>query len=196
MSDESSSGSVVVIAGPSGSGKNSVLEGILEACGNCTRLVTATTREPREGEEHGKDYYFFSKEVFLEGVKDGTIPEHWHAPETDRYYGTYLPDLERKLRDGNVVLAHMQIEGMRYFKAHHNALTLFIVPDSIEELARRVEGRQKMNDRELQERLAEAQHEVTEHAPHYDHTIINARDKLPEAIEQALTILREEHVIQ
>jgi len=76
---------IVVIAGPSGSGKNSIMQGVLKRCDSCVRLVTATTRSPREGEKDGVDYHFISKEVFLDGIKSGEIPEFWHAQDTDRY---------------------------------------------------------------------------------------------------------------
>ncbi|MDP2650003.1 MAG: guanylate kinase [bacterium] len=184
---------VLVIAGPTGSGKNSVIDGVLGQCQKCTRLVTATTRAMREGERNGIDYYFLSKEEFLKAVKDGQIPEYWHAKETDRHYGTYLPDLEKKISEGKIVVAHMQIEGARYFKKHYNALTLFIVPDSLDELRRRVLGRQRdIPDEELEERLKIAEVEMSEHAPEYDYTIVNRRDKLNEAIDDVLDILKKE----
>ncbi len=184
-------GNVVVIAGPSGSGKNSIINGVIERCSNCVRLVTATTREPRAGEVDGVDYHFLSKGDFLAGMKDGRIPEHWYAEETDRYYGTYLPDLEQKLSEGKTVLAHMQIEGARYFKAHFNALTLFIMPHSLDVLRQRVLERQDMGAEELEERLAEAQREIQEDAPQYDMQIVNEQGKLDEAIQAAINLLRD-----
>lgn len=186
---------IVIIAGPSGSGKNSVLKGVLEKCDNCTRLVTATTRSARVGEVHGKDYYFFTKEEFLQKVEDGSIPEYWHATRTDRYYGTYIPDLDEKLAQGKIVLAQVQIEGMRFFKKEYGALSVFIQPDSLEELRRRVLHRQNMPEQELQERLLEAEKEITQDAPEYDYIIVNKRDKLEEAIDATLDILRKEQYL-
>jgi len=186
---------IVVISGPSGSGKNSVLEGILEKCDNCTRLVTATTRSRREGEEHGVDYYFLSKEEFIKGTKNGEIPEYWHAIDTDRYYGTYIPDLEKKIGEGKTVLAQLQIEGVRFFKRTYDALSIFIMPESLTELQRRVLGRQDMSEKELKERLQEAEKEIIEYSPEYDHRIVNKKDQLDSAVEDVLDILRKEQYL-
>ena len=183
---------IVVIAGPSGSGKNSVLQGVLDACPNCVRLVTAATRAPRVNEKHGVDHYFLSKEDFLKGIDEGTIPEHWHAVETDRYYGTYIPDLEKKLSERKTVIAELQIEGMKFFREKYSALSIFIVPGSMEELRRRILSRQDISATELDERLKEAEKEIKDHSPLYDYVIVNERDKLNKAINSVVDILRKE----
>jgi len=188
-------GKVVVIAGPSGSGKNSILEGVLSQFTQCERLVTATTREKRDGEVDGVDYYFFTKEQFLQEVEQGNIPEYWHAPETDRYYGTYLPDLEQKLTEGKTVIAHLQVEGLRFFRENYDALGIFIVPDSLDELRRRILHRQNMSNEELEERLKGAEKEMNDQAPEYDYVIVNKRDKLGEAISEVVDILRKEQYL-
>ncbi|MAZ67351.1 guanylate kinase [bacterium] len=188
---------IVVISGPTGSGKNSILKGILERSTDDTaRLVTATTRAQREGEEHERDHYFLSKVEFLKGIDEGTIPEHWYAPETDRYYGTYLPDLEKKLAQGKTVVAEVQIEGFRFFKKQFKALGIFIVAESYEELERRVRDRQQdISENELSERLQKARQEVDEYSKEYDYTVVNVRGKLEEAIEEVMDILRKEQYL-
>lgn len=186
---------VVVIAGPSGSGKDSVIQGVIRECPSCVRLVTATTRDPRPGEVHGKDYYFISKEEFLGRVKDGSIPEHWHAQETDRYYGTYLPDLEQKLNAGNTVISQQQIEAVRFFKAHFDALAIAIEPASREELRGRIILRHPMNEQELSERLLKATTEMQENREACAYVIINANGKLGEAVSQVIDILKKEGYI-
>ncbi|MDP2648483.1 MAG: guanylate kinase, partial [bacterium] len=90
---------VVVIAGPSGSGKNTVITRIMQGCHNCSRLVTATTRSMRPGEVDGVDYHFFTQERFDEEMSSGNIPEHRFVPALGTYYGTYLPDLEKRIKD-------------------------------------------------------------------------------------------------
>lgn len=187
---------IVVLSGPSGSGKNSVLRGVVAECSSCVRLVTATTRAPRENEVHGKDHYFLSKEAFLAGIEDGTIPEHWHATETDRYYGTYLPDLEQKLAAGHTVVTEVQVEGMRFMKKMFGALTIFITAESIDELEKRIRSRQPhIAAAELQERLAQAEKEIREYAPEYDHTLINAHGKLDDTIHQVMDIMSKEQYL-
>ncbi len=183
---------VVVIAGPSGSGKNSIMEGVLARCANCTRLVTATTRAPREGERDTHDYYFMNTDRFLAEVRSGTIPEHWHAPQTDRYYGTYLPDLERKIAAGQIVVTVLQLQGAQYFKEHFDATTIFVLPDSLDDLEQRIKARQDIAPAALQERLDIARKEVTHEASFYDYRIKNEHGKLDQAIEDVLAIMRKE----
>ena len=118
---------VVVIAGPSGSGKNSVIEELIARCAKCSRLVTATTRAPRLGEENGVDYHFLSNEGFNEALTQGDILEHRFVESLGTHYGIYKPDLEGRLAKGEIVLAHLDIVGARYLKSHYNATTIFIM---------------------------------------------------------------------
>lgn len=187
---------IVIISGPSGSGKNSVLQGVLDTCENCVRLVTATTRAIREGEQDGVDYHFLRKDQFLKGIENGDIPEHWRADETDRYYGTYMPALKERLAEGKTVLAQLQIEGLRYFKKKFGAVGIFVVADSYDELERRIRTRQPdMTDEEIEERLHTARQEVDEYSDEYDFTVVNARGKLDEAINQVIDIIRKEQYL-
>lgn len=187
---------VVVIAGPSGSGKDSVIQGVLNQFPQCTRLTTATTREPRPGEVHAQDYYFISKDEFLSRIADGSIPEHWHAPDTDRYYGTYLPDLEQKLAEGKVVITQQQIEAVRFFKKNFGALTIAIEPGSLEELRGRIVKRHDMDEREITERLEKAKLELAENKAECAYTVINADGKLNDAVDATVDILRKEGYIE
>lgn len=186
---------VVVIAGPSGSGKDSVIQGVLKKFPQCVRLTTATTREPRPGEEHEKDYYFIPKEEFIARIADGSIPEHWHAVDTDRYYGTYLPDLEKKLAAGKVVITQQQIEAVRFFKSMFNALTIAIEPGSIEELRGRITNRHAMDEHEVNERLQKAQIELAENKSECAYAVINANGKLDVAVQCVVDILQKEGYI-
>ncbi len=187
---------VLIIAGPSGSGKNSILEGLLRECNNCSRLVTATTREPRDGEEHGIDYHFITKDAFLDGIKDGKIPEYWHAKDTDRYYGTYLPDLEQKTKQGKVVIAQVQAEGIKYFKEHFNTIAIMITADSEEELVDRITARHPMNEDELKERMDLIHREIEEFTPIVDYTVRNPDGKLDDAIKEVISILKKENYVK
>jgi guanylate kinase len=183
---------VVVIAGPAGSGKDSIVQGILKRCPNATLMVTATTRAPRPGEKNGVSYHFLTNEKFLEEQKAGNILEFYHREETDTYYGTYKPDIDARIASGKVVFAVIQIVGAKYLKEHYDATTIFIMPPSIEVLERRVRGRAPMTDLEWQERLAHTQREVTEDAPFYDYRITNEDGKLDQAIDEVIEILRKE----
>lgn len=183
---------VVVIAGPAGSGKDSVIKSIVAQHPNATFAINATTRPPRPGEEHGKSYYFLSNEEFLGEVKNGNIPEHYYRPETDTYYGLYKPDLDKQIKEGKIVFFQIQIVGAKYLKAHFNAVTFFVMPTSFEELERRVRVRAAMSDIEWQERLSHTKREIEEDAQWYDYRIQNEDGKLEEAADAVVEILKKE----
>ena len=182
---------ILIIAGPSGSGKNSILEALLAQSDIFVRLVTATTREPRDGEIHTKDYYFISKDAFLEGIKSGQIPEYWHAKDTDRYYGTYLPDLTQKTKDGKIIIAQVQAEGIKYFKERFNAIAIMITAESEDELIGRINARSTMTPEELSGRMALIKKETEELNAVCDYTVRNANGKLDEAVAEVTTIVTD-----
>jgi guanylate kinase len=183
---------VVVVAGPSGSGKDSVIRGLIEKCPNATRMVTATTRARREGETDGVDYHFMTNERFREELARGNILEYYHRPETDTYYGTYKADIEARIAAGNIVLCQLQIVGAKYFKEHYGATTLFIMPPASDAFEKRIRARAPMNDVDWNERLEFTKREIAEEAPWYDYRIVNEDGKLDEAVEHVIAILKKE----
>lgn len=183
---------VVVIAGPAGSGKNSILSEILRRCPNTTRMVSAVTRAPRPGEKDGIDYHFMSNARFKEEIEKGTILEHYYRRETDTYYGTYKPDIDSRIASGKVVLCQLQIVGAQYFKEHYNATTLFIMPPSADAFEKRIRSRSPMSDVEWGERAAITAHEIKVDAPWYDYRIVNEDGKLKEAVDETIAILTKE----
>lgn len=187
---------IVVLAGPTGSGKNTILHELLKRFSNYVRLVTATTRVPREGERDGEDYIFLSVEAFKKGLADGSIPEHRFVPALGTYYGIYLPNLEKQLTTGKVVLAQVDIIGARLLKERYDATTIFIEPVSLEDFERRIRVRNPdLSEDEYKARMDIARKEVEEHAPEYDYRVVNADGKLQEAVEQVLSILKKEGYI-
>ena len=183
---------VVVIAGPAGSGKDSIVRGVLERCNNATLMVTATTRAMRPGEADGVNYHFLTNERFKEEMEKGNILEHYHRADTDTYYGTYKPDIDARIASGKVVFAVIQIVGARYLKEHYDATTIFVMPPSLEALERRVRARAPLSDIEWQERLAHTKREIEEDAPFYDYRITNEDGKLDAAIDSLVEILTKE----
>lgn len=183
---------VVAIAGPAGSGKDSIIKGVLERCPNTVFAVNATTRAPRPGEENGKNYFFFSNDEFLQKVAEGLIPEHYHRPETDTYYGLYKPALDANVAEGKVTLFQIQIVGAKYLKEHYDATTFFIMPPSLHAFEKRIRARAPMSDTEWEERKKFTEREVHEEAPFYDYRITNEDGKLDEAIDQVVEILKKE----
>lgn len=185
---------VVVIAGPSGSGKNAIISAIMERNpGKCARLVTATTRLPRPGEQDGVDYLFFSQDRFDAELAAGNIPEHRYVPALGTYYGVYIPELERHMAQGEIVFAQVDIEGARYLKERYGATTIFIMPESLEQFRGRLRARNpEWSQKEFDERMKITQEELRVHAPQYDYRVINADGALAETTEQVLEIMRKE----
>ncbi len=184
---------VVVIAGPSGSGKNAVIGAILKHGHNFVRLVTATTRAMRPGEQEGVDYYFFSQEQFDTELGAGNIPEHRFVPDLNTYYGIYLPDLEKKIQAGKTVFAQVDIEGARLLKERFNATTIFIMPESLEQFRARLRVRNpEWSQKEFDARMRITEEEMRVHAPQYDYRVINADGKLEETASEVMDIMRKE----
>lgn len=184
---------VVVIAGPSGSGKNAIMEALLTRYPKFERLVTTTTRMMRPGEADGVDYHFFTQERFDAEMAAGNIPEHRFVPALNTYYGIYKPDLDRKIRAGKTVIAAVDIEGAKYLKSAYHATTIFIMPESLEQFKGRLRVRNpEWTQREFDERMKITENELRTHAPHYDYRIINANGALSESIERVVEILHKE----
>lgn len=185
---------VVVIAGPSGSGKNAVIEKMLQRAPDlCTRLVTATTRTPRRGEEDGVDYHFLAREKFEAEMKSGNIPEHRFIPALGTYYGIYKPDLDEKIAAGKIVVAQVDIEGARYLKQAYQAATFFLMPESLEQFQGRLHVRNPdWTQQEFEERMRITEEELRTHAPEYDHRVVNADGSLDQAVDTIMEILRAE----
>lgn len=184
---------VVVLAGPSGSGKNAIINAIQEKYPHIARLVTATTRLPRPGEVDGVDYHFFSQERFDEEMANGNIPEHRFVPALGTYYGIYIPDLEEKMKSHSVVFAQVDIEGARLLKERYGATTIFIMPESLEQFRGRLRVRNpEWTEKEFEARMKITEEEVRVHAPQYDYRVINADGRLPESVESVLEILKNE----
>lgn len=193
MSTDRRQKQVAVVAGPSGGGKNSIIDEIVHRYPQCSRLVTATTRHPRPGEVDGVDYHFLTEEAFLKALAEGDIPEHRYIETLGTHYGTYLPDIRTRIAAGETVIAHLDIIGARYLKKHFNATTIFILPDSIDILANRVRARNPdMPEREIETRMAIARTEIEEHSPEYDYHVVNRNGKLADAVDEVVAILKKE----
>jgi len=185
---------VVAIAGPSGSGKNTVIKKILERYPGATRLVTATTRAPRPDEEDGVDYYFFSIDRFDSEEMQGHIVGKRFVPIFGGIlYGIYTPDLDAKVQGTNVILAPVDISGAVWLKEKYGATTIFIVPESLEEYRMRIRSRNpEMSEREFEERIKTTERELHVDASQYDYRIVNGNGLLAQTVDQVVEILQKE----
>ncbi len=185
---------VVVISGPTGSGESTITNAIVRAYpARVSRLVTATTRAPRPDEREGVDYYFFTKEEFLAKKAAGEMLETTYVQNRDTYYGTYAPDLEKKLAAGFIVIANPDAVGTRFYKERYGAVSIFVMPGSMDELISRLRKRNpEMTEEDLSRRRDNAEREVREDYPFYDYTVVNADGKLEKAVADTVSIMKKE----
>ena len=185
---------VVVIAGPTGSGETTITNEIVRRFPmRVQRLVTATTRRPRADEKNGVDYYFITEEDFMRYKKEGGILESTYILNRNTYYGTYASDLKEKLNSGKIVIVNPDIVGTRYYKKNFNAVTIFIVPESIDAVERRLRQRNpELSDADIVKRRANAETEMQNEKSFYDYTVTNADGKLKEAVDEVIAILKKE----
>lgn len=184
---------VVVIAGPTGSGETTFTNELTLAYPDFVRAVTATTRAPREGERNGVDYYFFTRDKFFEEVQAGNIPEHTYVKNRDAHYGSYLPDIEKKLAEGKTVIVNTDLHGAQYYKREYGAATIFIKPKSLDVLRERIMHRDpNISEQEINSRMVQALQEINEAEDRYDHIVFNTDGEFSETITKVIEILRRE----
>ena len=180
-------GTLIVISGFSGVGKGTMVKKLMEDYDNYSLSVSMTTRKPRDGEVHGTHYFFVSKEVFEGKISlDGFLE---YATYCGNYYGTPRDYVEEKLSEGKNVILEIEIQGaMKVKEKLPEAVLLFVMPPSMEELKRRLVGRGTETEDVIDTRLRRAMEE-SEGIERYDYIIINddlvtAVEELHEMIEQ------------
>jgi guanylate kinase len=166
-------GYLVVISAPSGGGKTTVIRRLLEHREpDFMYSVSATTRAPRPGEQHGRDYFFLSMEEFMARAGEGGFVE-W-AKVHGNYYGTPKETVDGWLRAGRFIFMDLDVQGGINVKAQYGAraILIFIEPPSIESLRDRLVGRNTDSPQAIQTRLENAAAEL-KMAKHYDHVVVN-----------------------
>ncbi len=182
-------GKIIIFAGPSGSGKDTVMQAIMKECNDMVKLTTATTRPMRAGEIEGEMYYFQTVDEFKNNIKKGLIPEHnVHA---DNYYGTYLPDLDKKMKQGKNIVGQVQLVGAKYLKKNYKALLIFLKVESWDILRSRIKDRSDLSESEIEKRRVIAEREVSEEAKFYDYIVENKQGRLDETIKKVKKIIKE-----
>ncbi|MDJ0681758.1 MAG: guanylate kinase [Xenococcaceae cyanobacterium MO_167.B52] len=152
-------GKLIVITGPSGVGKGTIVRSLLQNHPQLSLSISATTRNPRPGEADGQDYYFISKEEFLEAISNSGFLE-W-AEYAGNYYGTPRTKIEELLDAGKWVLLEIELVGARAIaEIFPDALRIFILPPSLEELEARIRKRGKDSESAINQRLIRAKTEI------------------------------------
>ena len=180
MSDLSSK--LVVVSGPSGAGKDT----ILRMDSDFSLSVSATTRAPRGDEVDGKNYYFLSTEDFLSKIENDAFIEY--AKYGSNYYGTLKSDVEQRIRNGKTVILVIEVNGAANIKRlYPGALSIFIMPPSSEVLENRLRKRQTDSEDAIIKRLDIAKTEISR-STDYDYIVIN--DDLDRAVAEAHEIIK------
>ncbi|MBD0333866.1 MAG: guanylate kinase [Cyanobacteria bacterium Co-bin13] len=178
-------GRLIVFTGPSGVGKGTLLRALLQQHPELQLSVSATTRSPRPGEVHGQHYYFVSRDEFGQMVDQGHLLE-W-AEFAGNFYGTPRQPVNSLIQAGHSVILEIELEGARQVRTSFpEALQLFILPPSLNELEQRIRQRGQDAEDSIQKRLRRAQTEI-EAAAEFDIQIVN--DDFQEALSQLEQVL-------
>lgn len=181
-------GHLVVISGPSGVGKSTVIAEVMHQRDNLVFSVSYTTRAPRAGEEDGVNYHFVDTAEFERMIRDGELLEY--TQYAGNYYGTALADIQKFASQGLDVLLDIEVEGASNVKRKaDNAVLIFVAPPSFEELSRRLHGRRTENEEVVRARLKKAQVELKQ-IPNYDYLVVN--DSVIRAASDIISILNAE----
>lgn len=182
-------GCLIVVSGPSGTGKGTVCAALLAAHPEIAYSISATTRSPREGEQDGVHYYFKTKSVFERMIAEGALLE-W-AQVYGNYYGTPLQPIRDKLAAGQDILLEIDTQGaLKVQERFPGGVFIFLLPPSIQELERRIRGRGTEDEKSLSCRLKAAQKEIGV-AQRYHYVVVN--DEVDTAVAKIAAILTAEH---
>jgi guanylate kinase len=183
-SPSNSSGRLFIISAPSGAGKSTLCRAMLDHFPDLLYSVSYTTRSPRQGEHNGVDYYFITKDNFEKGIAQHRWAE-W-AEVHGNYYGTSADYLDKKLLAGHDLLLDIDVQGVtQILKRYPEAITIFIMPPSLEDLKQRLEARGTDSPAVVAMRLDNARKEMAQ-KDMYRHIVIN--DRLPDATADMINI--------
>lgn len=182
-------GILVVVSGFSGAGKGTLMKELLRRYDNYALSVSATTRQPREGEIGGKDYFFVTREQFQQMIEDKRLVEY--AQYVNHYYGTPRAYVEQRMKEGKDVILEIEVQGaLKVKKRFPDALLIFVTPPDAQELRRRLVGRGTETIEVINARLRRAAEEASGMEA-YDYLLIN--DEIDTCVEQMHQLIQLQH---
>ena len=183
-------GILAVVSGFSGAGKGTLMKALLEKYDNYALSISATTRKPREGEVHGREYFFMTVDEFEDLIAKDQLIEH--ARYVSNYYGTPRSYVEEKMAEGKDVILEIEIQGaLKVKEKFPETLLIFVVPPSAEELKRRLIGRGTETMEVIEQRMKRATEEAEE-MDSYDYILVN--DDLDKAVEDLHNLIQSQHM--
>lgn len=184
-------GLLIVVSGPSGAGKGTICQEFMKTHDDCALSVSATTRKPREGEVNGVNYYFLSHEEFRKKIDEDGFLEH--AIFCENYYGTPKDAVLDMIESGKNVILEIEVQGALQVRSHYpEAVFVFVMPPSLEELERRLRGRGTESDEVILKRLERAKAEF-DYIPKYNYILEN--DTVEGAVKRLEAIITAEKCV-
>lgn len=182
-------GLLIVVSGFAGSGKGTLMKRLVEDYDGYALSVSMTTRNPRPGEVHGREYFFVSKEEFEQKIDEGGLIEY--ASYVENYYGTPRDYVEEQMAAGKDVLLEIEIQGaLKVKKRFPDAVLIFVLPPSVEELYRRLKNRGTETEDVIRKRMSRAREEAGVIGK-YDYIVIN--DEIEESVRSLHGLIKAAH---
>lgn len=183
-------GVLAVVSGFSGAGKGTIMKALLEKYDNYALSISATTRDPRPGEADGREYFFMTDEQFEKMIAEDELIEH--ARYVNHYYGTPRRYVESKMQEGKDVILEIEIQGARKVKEQYpDALLIFVVPPSAEELKNRLVHRGTETAEVIEKRLKRAREE-SDCMDSYEYILVN--DQVDACVEKLHGLIQSRHL--
>lgn len=183
-------GLLIVLSGPSGSGKGTIIKSLLEQRKDTVLSISMTTRDPRFGEQEGVHYFFRTREEFEQTIANDGFLEY--AEYNGNYYGTPVAPIQRWLYEGKNVILEIEVQGAeKVMDKRDDLVSIFLAVPSMEELERRLRGRGTETDEVVVRRLAAAKQELTR-VPRYQYVVLN--DEVDQAVARINTIIDAENL--